>query len=67
MNYTGEDLIKAIVRRLNDKDIRCYDSAIVRLLRQLTTYELRQLVDFGDIDKWVSERKKLTQPTTADK
>lgn len=62
MNYSGKQIIEAIVRRLNDKDIRCYDSAIVAELRNLTHYELNQLITFGDVDKWVSQRN-IKQPT----
>ena len=56
MNKTGSEIIAAIVRRLKDEDELCYDSAIVAKLRELDRYELAQLVNFGDIDKWVSER-----------
>ena len=55
---TGMEIIEAIVNRLDDKDIRCYDSAIVSQLRQLTKYELNQLVTFGDIDEWVKDRNE---------
>ena len=60
MNKNGEQIIQAIVRRLNDEDVRCYDSNIVNELRTLDEYEINQLVIFGDIDKWVSERKNKT-------
>ena len=60
MNYTGKQIKDAIVRRLNDENIRCYDSAIVAKLVELNEYELNQLVEFGEIDKWLSERKQNT-------
>jgi hypothetical protein len=56
MNYTGKDMIDAIVRRLQDEDIKCYDSNIVAKLASLTKYELSQLTTFGEIDSWLSER-----------
>ena len=56
MNYTGKDMIDAIVRRLQDEDIKCYDSNIVAKLGSLTKYELSQLTTFGEVDKWLSER-----------
>jgi len=49
-------MIDAIVRRLNDEDKRCYDSAIVAKLASLNRYELSQLTTFGEVDKWLSER-----------
>ena len=58
MNYTGKQIKDAIVRRLNDENIRCYDSAIVAKLVELNEYELNQLVEFGEIDWWLSERKQ---------
>ena len=57
MNKNGKEIIKAIVQRLNDKDIRCYDSTIVTELRELNRYEWNQLITFGDVAKWVNERK----------
>jgi len=56
MNYTGKDIIDAIVRRLQDEDIKCYDSNIVAKLASLNKYELSQLTTFGEVDKWLSER-----------
>ena len=56
MNYTGKDIIDAIVRRLQDEDIKCYDSNIVAKLAILNKYELSQLTTFGEVDKWLSER-----------
>ena len=58
MNYNGEQIKDAIVRRLNDENIRCYDSAIVAKLVELNRYEVTQLVEFGEIDRWLSERKQ---------
>ena len=56
MNKNGKQIIKAIVRRLNDEDVRCYDSAIVAKLRTLSRYEIQQLSTFGDVTEWVAER-----------
>ena len=60
MNYNGKQIKDAIVRRLNDENIRCYDSAIVAKLVELNEHELNQLVEFGEIDRWLSERKQNT-------
>ena len=58
MNKNGKQIIKAIVRRLNDENVRCYDSAIVAKLAELSRYEIQQLSTFGDVDRWVADRKK---------
>ena len=50
MNYNGKQIKDAIVRRLNDENIRCYDSAIVA-----------KLVEFGEVDKWLTDRNKLRE------
>ena len=56
MKTNAEKMIEAIVQRLNDKNIRCYDTNIVAEIRNLTNGELNQLVSFGDVDKWIRER-----------
>ena len=56
MVKSGKDVVEAIVRRLNDENKRCHDSAIVAKLVELDRYELSQLVTFGEIDKWLTER-----------
>ena len=56
MNYTGREVIEAVVRRLNDKDIRCYDSAIVAVIADLNRQQLSELITFGDLTKWINER-----------
>ena len=53
---TGEDFIKAIANRLNDKNIRCYDSAIVRQISTLLGNELMQVLTFGEVQKWDNDR-----------
>jgi len=40
----GKKLIKVIVDKLDKKDIRCYDSAIIRELSEMTQYELEKLI-----------------------
>ena len=40
----GKRLVKVIVDGLDTKDIRCYDSAIISELSQMTQYELEQLI-----------------------
>ena len=56
MKIRGEILINAIVNRLNDLDIRCYDSAIVRQIRELSHYELNQILYSGEVSSWRNER-----------
>ena len=56
VNKNGKEIIEAIVRRLDDEDVRCYDSAIVAKLATLDRYELNQLITFGDVDKWIRKR-----------
>ena len=58
MNYNGKQVIDAIVHRLNEENIRCYDSAIVKKIAELSRDELNQLVTSGDVNQWVGERKK---------
>ena len=64
MNYNGEQIKDAIVRRLNDENIRCYDSSIIAKLVELDRYELSQLVEFGEIDKWLTDRNKQKEQLT---
>jgi len=64
MNYTGKDMIDAIVRRLQDEDIKCYDSNIVAKLASLNKYELSQLSTFCEVDSWLSERNNKAKANT---
>ena len=61
MNYNGEDIIKAIVKRLEHENIRCDDTAIITKLRSLNKYELNQLNTFGDVSTWIRDRNNLNQ------
>lgn len=63
MNFNGKDIIASIVRRLNEEDIRCYDTAIVKKLSELDNYELNELTTFGDLAKWIRERNKKIETT----
>lgn len=56
MKITGKQVIDAICKRLDEENVRCYDSAIVAKLNSLTAPELAQLTDFGDVTKWRNER-----------
>jgi len=40
----GKKLIKVIVDKLNAKDVRCYDTAIVSELKGMTQYELEKFI-----------------------
>ena len=40
----GNRLVKLIADRLDKKDIRCHDYNIIIELRQMTQYELEQLI-----------------------
>lgn len=56
MKISGQDFIDIIVNRLTDLDIRCYDSAIVRQLSNLTSEELSAIITFGGLHSWNNER-----------
>lgn len=56
MEVTGKMFIDAIVKRLADKNVRCYDSAIVQRLSSLSAPQLMQLVSVGDIQQWHNDR-----------
>ena len=62
MNYNGKQIIKAVSRRLDEENVRCYDSAILEKISSLDRYELNQLIHFGDVAKWVRDRaEKLAE------
>ena len=56
MKITGQQLIDAVSRRLNEENVRCYGSAISAKIASLTVHELAQLTDFGDVTAWYNER-----------
>ncbi len=56
MNITGDNLISAICKQLNEKNILQHDSNIINLIRTLTSGELYQLIDFGDVQSWQNDR-----------
>lgn len=56
MNISGNELINSLSERLKDLDELCTDSQILILLRSLDSYDINQLVTFGTVDKWQSER-----------
>ena len=41
----GEKLINAIAKILNEKNIRCYDSAIISELSKLSKNEILKLIE----------------------
>ena len=51
MKPTGKDFIRIICYHLDDEDVRCYDSAIVRKLRSLTMRQIEQIVSDGNFDE----------------
>ena len=56
MKITGKQIIEAVVKRLKEENILCYDSAIVTRLKTLNAAELAQLTDFGDVTAWHNAR-----------
>lgn len=58
MNVDGNKFIECLCRRRKDLGKECSDSDLIRLLSKLTTYELRMIVDFGDVDSWIRDRQK---------
>jgi hypothetical protein len=61
MKITGQQLIDAVARRLNEEDVRCYGSAIVAKINSLTAPELAQLTDHGDVTAWHNDRVEKEQ------
>ena len=49
---TGKDLIRAVANQLNDEDIRCYDSEIVRRISSMTMVQLRVLLDDSELTRY---------------
>ncbi len=58
MSVNGRNIVDAIVKRLNEENIRCYDNAIVAKLNSLTAAEMSQLSTFGDVVEWHNDRIK---------
>ncbi len=56
MEITGKQMIDAVALRLNEENVRCYDSAIAARINSLTAPELAQLTDFGDVTAWHNDR-----------
>jgi len=56
MKITGGNLISAICKRLDDKNVLQYDSNIINVIKTLSSGELHQLVDFGDVQSWHNDR-----------
>ncbi len=51
----GKDFIEVIAKRLDRENVRCYDSAIVNKIRELTAAQLLEIVTFGNVVKWHNE------------
>lgn len=56
MQITGEQIVKAIATRLNEEGIPPKDSEIVRRLNELTSGEVMQIANFGDLTRWHNDR-----------
>ncbi|RMD51616.1 hypothetical protein D6827_01905, partial [Candidatus Parcubacteria bacterium] len=52
----GNELINIICRRLNDIKVMPTDSAIVRILREMSHSELMQAMHLGDVTEWHNRR-----------
>jgi hypothetical protein len=61
MRITGKQMIDAVALRLNEENVRCYDSAIAQKINSLTAPELAQLTDFGDVSAWHNDRVEKEQ------
>jgi hypothetical protein len=57
MEIDGNKLIDAIVRRLKyeGQGDNLYDSTIRKRIAQLTAFELREIIQFGYVAKWMTE------------
>jgi len=56
MQFTGRQFLDAVAKRLDEENIRCYDTAIVKKIQTLSSGELNQLVSFGDVTQWHNDR-----------
>lgn len=63
MNHDGEYLIKRIVKRLDENNIRAHDSNIIHRLRSMNKRELWDLLTFGDVVKWHNDRVNQVKVT----
>ena len=52
----GEQLIKALCDRLNFQGQLLYDANILNLLRELSVYQVNELVTFGELVEWRRQR-----------
>lgn len=57
MKITGEQIIDAVAKRLNEEGIPPSDNEIVRRMRGLNSYQILQLATFGNTTDWHNEEK----------
>jgi hypothetical protein len=66
MDIDGKKLTQGLCERLQDECKPCTDSQILILLRSLDSYQLNQLVTFGNVDKWkrdkIAKERSLNAP-----
>ena len=55
MKITGEQFINAICNRLSFEKELCYDGHIITRIMKLTSQDLHQLVDLGNVQAWHNE------------
>ncbi len=58
MKITGQDLIVIVSERLVEEGILCYDSNILKRIRELSSEELMQILSFGNAIIWHNEKIK---------
>ena len=63
MKITGQDLIVIVSERLVEEGILCYDSNILKRIRELSSEELMQILSFGNAIIWHNE--KINKKNTA--
>ena len=66
MNVSGKDIIASICNRLEAEKILTHDGNIIQKLRSLSSYELHQLIDFGDVPSWHNDRINKAMVAGAD-
>jgi len=65
IEISGEKFINIICERMKEigKGDRLYDSNILQAIKELTVYELREIISFGDVHTWHNERIKRLEGT----
>ena len=58
MNFNGEYIITAVGEKINKNGLPPTDSNIIKAIRDLNNYELAELINFGNVSKWIRDEKR---------